>query len=266
MSARVPDRTIVVSHALHEHYTKTYRKPTVYITNGVDIPPRRPNAQSTLDALGIGTSPFVLYVGRLVPEKVPDMLIRAFRRIDRPDLRLVIAGSTSFTASYVERLHAMAAEDPRVIMPGNVMREPLADLYTFATAFVLPSDVEGMPLTLLEAASHGTPILASDIAPHREFLGEDQPGRRMFRRGDEDDLLARLQVMLDDVAAERQGSALTTRQVQEDYNWDRTAAALSDLYLSLVRRSRARRASRVSEYAEVPPLGLPQRQGLDRAV
>jgi glycosyltransferase involved in cell wall biosynthesis len=218
-----------------------------------------------LDALGIGSSPFVLYVGRLVPEKVPDLLIRAFRRIDRDDLRLVIAGSTSFTAQYVESLHALAAEDSRVIMPGNVLREPLADLYANATAFVLPSDVEGMPLTLLEAASHGTPILASDIAPHREFLGADHPGRRLFRQGNEDDLVNKLWQMLRDVEHERDGAVQVKRHVQDDYSWDRTARALSDLYIALTTKSRRHRSAEADALI-AGSLGLAETQGLDRAV
>lgn len=266
MSARVPNRTIVVSHALQEYYTSTYRKRTLYMANGVDAPPRRSNAQGTLDALGVGRNPFVLYVGRLVPEKAPDLLIRAFRRIERDDLRLVVAGSTSFTAQYVEELHELAAQDGRVIMPGNVLREPLADLYSSATAFVLPSDVEGMPLTLLEAASHGTPILASDIAPHREFLGADQPGRRMFGQGSEDDLLGKLLLMLDDEDAERSGAAQVTRHVQQDYSWDRTARELSDLYISLVGRSSKNQLGGVASVGGATPLSIGEGQGLDRAV
>lgn len=267
MSARVPNRTIVVSRALQEYYTATYRKSTLYMANGVELPTRRSTAQETLDALGIGSSPFVLYVGRLVPEKVPDMLIRAFRRIERDDLRLVVAGSTSFTAEYVQQLHELAARDPRVIMPGNVLREPLADLYAHASAFVLPSDVEGMPLTLLEAASHGTPILASDIAPHREFLGADEPGRRMFRQGSEDDLAAKLQLILADQDAERLGAAQIRRHVQESYSWDRTARALSDLYISLVGKKHPKSsAGQVTVLGESAGLGVGPSQGLDRAV
>ena len=264
MSARVPDKTIVVSQALQDYYADKYGRRTLYMSNGVDIPARRSDPQETLDALGIGSHPFVLYVGRLVPEKVPDMLIRAFRRIEGPDLRLVIAGSTSFTAQYVETLHALAAGDSRVIMPGNVLREPLADLYANATAFVLPSDVEGMPLTLLEAASHGTPILASDIEPHREFLGQDQPGRRMFRQGNEDDLVAKLQLVLREVEAERAGAVQVKRHVENDYSWDRTARALSDLYVSLVTKGRRRTTPIEQEIAE--PIELPGSQGLNRAV
>jgi glycosyltransferase involved in cell wall biosynthesis len=266
MSARVPNRTVVVSQALQDYYASKYGKRTVYLCNGVDRAVRRPNAQETLDALGLGTSPFILYVGRLVPEKVPDMLIRAFRRIDRDDLRLVIAGSTSFTAGYVQTLQAIAAEDPRVIMPGNVLREPLADLYAHATAFVLPSDVEGMPLTLLEAASYGTPILASDIAPHRELLGDDQPGRRMFRHGQEDELLAKLQLILGDVSLERAGAASIQRRVQDDYSWDRTAQALSDLYLSIARKSARRASEQADVIDESSSVGFSPTQGLDRAV
>lgn len=154
-----------------------------------------------------------------------------------------------------------------MIMPGNVLREPLADLYANATAFVLPSDVEGMPLTLLEAASHGTPILASDIPPHKEFLGQDQPGRRLFRQGSEDDLVAKLRQILRDEESERDGAVYVKRHVQNDYSWDRTARALSDLYVSLTSRSRRSRTVEANALVAGPPsLGMGETQGLDRAV
>jgi glycosyltransferase involved in cell wall biosynthesis len=195
------------------------------------------------------------------------MLIRAFQRIEGDDVRLVVAGSTSFTAHYVEQLHELAAQDSRVIMPGNVLREPLADLYAHASAFVLPSDVEGMPLTLLEAASHGAPILASDIAPHREFLGSDGPGRRLFRQGSEDDLTRKLAMVLADVEGERLGAAEIRSHVAESYSWDQTAGALSDLYLSLVRDKRTKAPlGHVSTLPDSAVVSATPAQGLDRAV
>jgi glycosyltransferase involved in cell wall biosynthesis len=196
-----------------------------------------------LQQFGLVPGKYLLFVGRLVPEKAPDLLMRAFGRIDRSDLRLVIVGGSSFTDRYVEGLERLAAADPRVVLPGRLHGDPLRELYANAGVFVLPSDVEGMPLTLLEAAAEGAPLLTSDIAPHREMMGPDRPGRRMFRCGDVADLHRRLVAVMDNLAAERDGACAERAQVFEQYNWDHAAAELSDLYAELTsaRRALARR-------------------------
>jgi glycosyltransferase involved in cell wall biosynthesis len=233
MSARVPDATVVVSRALKDHYWSEYHAQTTYISNGVDEIDLEPSAE-LLEPLGLEPGRYVLFVGRLVPEKAPDMLMRAFRRLERDDLKLAIAGGSSYTAGYVGSLEQLAREDSRVVMTGYVHGEQLSQLYAHAGLFVLPSEVEGMPLTLLEAAAHGTPILASDIAPHREMLGESGPGRRMFRQSDEDDLLAQMTMILDDHAGEREAGQESRRWVHKEFSWDRAAEELSTLYRRLV--------------------------------
>jgi len=228
MSARVPDATVVVSKALRDYYTTAYGKQTHYISNGVDERGDFP-AGETLDRYGLVPGTYALFVGRLVPEKAPDMLLRAFRSLPG-DLRLVIVGGSSFTADYVEEVERMAADDPRVTMTGYLHGKELDELYANAAVFVLPSVVEGMPLTLLEAAAHGTPILASDIAPHLEVLGADAPGGRVFRCGNETELRDALVAMMGQLPRERQGAEENRRRVLDEYNWDNAATRLSDLY------------------------------------
>ena len=234
MSARVPDATVVVSRALQEHYRTTYGRATTYICNGVEPRDAHVPAGETLQQLGLRAGGYVLFVGRLVPEKAPDLLLRAFARLERDDLRLVVAGGSSFTAEYVWSLRTLARRDPRAMMPGYVHGEPLEELYANAAVFVLPSEVEGMPLTLLEAAAHGTPILASDIPPHVEVLGSGGPGRRIFRHGDEDDLLLGLTRMLAQPETELVGAQENRLTVAKEFSWDRAAEELSRLYLQLV--------------------------------
>ena len=145
--------TVVVSHALRDYYLSTSAAtPTTCATA-----PR-----SAVAAAGGNTERprpdprgYVLFVGRLVPEKAPDLLVRAFARIDRPDLRLVLVGGSSFTDEFVAEPRTACRADPRVVFAGRLHGEPLCELYANAGAFVLPSDLEGMPLTLLEAAGDG---------------------------------------------------------------------------------------------------------------
>ena len=105
-------------------------------------------------------------------------------------------------------------------MPGYVYGQVLDELYTNAAAFVLPSSLEGLPLTLLEAASYGTPLVVSDIRPHLEVVGDDGPGHRTFRSGDERSLAAALRQVLTDPRSERRAAKNLREVVLSSYSWD----------------------------------------------
>jgi glycosyltransferase involved in cell wall biosynthesis len=232
MSARVPDATVVVSKDLQAHYARAYRRTARYIPNGVVPPTIRPAGEIT-DRWGLQPRSYLLFVGRIVPEKAPDLLIDAFRRIPG-DLRLVVAGGSSHTDEYLQATEMLARRDPRVVMPGYVFGETLDELYSNAAAFVLPSALEGLPLTLLEAISYGVPVVASDIPPHLEVLGADAPGRRLFRAGSEDDLVAALDRVLADPGAEIDAVEPFRRETLARFTWDSVVDDLEQLYRGLV--------------------------------
>jgi glycosyltransferase involved in cell wall biosynthesis len=229
LSARVPHTTIVVSRSLAEHYALRYGRRARYIPNGVD-PPTRRSPNEIRQRFGLRGGDYVLFVGRLVPEKAPDLLIRTFGRLPG-NLRLVVAGGSSYTDEYVRYLQRLAAADPRVLLPGYVYGSTLEELYTNAAAFVLPSSLEGLPLTLLEAASYGTPVIASDIPPHVEVIGSDEPGQRLFRAGDGLGLLHALVRVLTDGNGERAGAEALRSRVLQTYSWDAAAEATEQAYV-----------------------------------
>ncbi len=225
-SGHVPDATVVVSRALGEWYAEQYGRPTTYIPNGVNVPTLQPRG-AALERLGVGDRPYVLSVGRLVPEKDPESLIEAWRSFDS-DAMLVIAGGSSFTDDYVAHLEDLARRDPRIVLAGYVYGDELAELYTNAAVFVLPSLLEGLPLTLLEAVSYGLPIVASSIPPHVEVIG-DSPGGRLFPAGDRAALVDALDAALLDREA-RHDAATLRSAVLAHYDWDHATDLLEALY------------------------------------
>ncbi|MGV9981067.1 glycosyltransferase family 4 protein [Micromonospora wenchangensis] len=234
LSGHLPDARVTVSRGLAEHYTSRFGRPARYIPNGVAAPTHRPPRE--LSRFGLRPGGYLLLVGRLVPEKAADLLVRAFRRLPT-DLRLAIVGGSAFTDGYVARLREAAGDDPRIVFTDFVYGDVLAELYSHAAAFVQPSRLEGLPLTVLEAASYGLPVVASDIEPHREVLDRDGPGQRLFRDGDVDDLLRALGTVTADLPAERAGAALLRDRVLAEYSWDAAARELERLYFSLALRA-----------------------------
>ena len=137
-----PDETIVVSRSLADELAARYGRPARCIPNGIVL--EEGDDPGVLDGLGIEPQGYVLFASRLVPEKGAHYLIEAWRQLDT-DLSLVMAGDSSFSADYVASLRA-GCVDERVVFPGYVYGRSLATLFRNAALFVLPSDVEGLPI------------------------------------------------------------------------------------------------------------------------
>jgi glycosyltransferase involved in cell wall biosynthesis len=177
------------------HICTIHNKAAVFIPNGIQFSSTHP-LRITKEKYGLSEGRFVLFMGRLVPEKRPDWLIQAFLELSQKSeafrtLKLVVAGGSGGTDGYVRGLKELARENPDVIFAGYVWGEEKEELLSQALVFVLPSYLEGNPIALLEAKSYGLCCLASDIEPHREMI---QPGRngQLFRSGDKRDFKARL--------------------------------------------------------------------------
>ncbi len=191
MAAKYADEVIVLSENVRQYFADTYHRTVTYIPNGITRPAQR-DVQMIREKYGLEKDGYFLSLGRIVPEKGVHYLIEAFAGLDT-DKKLVIAGGNSQAVGYMEQIHRMAAQDKRVIMTDFVQGQILEELYSNAYGFVLPSDVEGMALTLLEAMSYGDCCLVSDICENTEVV-EDKA--LVFHKGDVKDLRDKLEYML----------------------------------------------------------------------
>ncbi len=230
-SVILPDATIVVSKALREHYLKEHKRGTHYIPNGIVKPVYR--APELLIGQGI-TGPFVLFVGRLVPEKGCHLLLQAWSNLPasvRSKHRLVIAGDAGFTAGYVDKLKAMSPKG--VDFLGYIHGPLLDELYTNAELLVLPSTLEGLSITLLEGLSYARCCLVSDIPPNVEAAGGHGV---LFRSGDAEDLTSKLVGILADAKKRESLGASGQIHVIEHYSWDRVTQLTADLYREIIEK------------------------------
>jgi len=226
---RFPNRTIVVGAELKRVLDREYRGNVLFIPNGVVA--RAPRAPADVPQFGVRMRRFLLFVARLVPEKQPHVLIEAFKRLpDRMGMKLVLAGPEWHSAEYVVELRRLAGGDPDIIFAGEVRGALLEDLYASCRAFVLPSEVEGMSLSLLDAMSFGACVVASDIAPNADVVGD---AGVLFRTGDVADLAEKLRGVIEDEAeAERLGMA-ARRRITAEFSWDVIARQWEAVYLDL---------------------------------
>lgn len=228
-SARFPDRTIVVSRALAEHFSRRHGRSTVAIPNGISPPDLRP--PDAMRGLGV-EPPYILFVGRLVPEKGCHLLLEAYSRLpaeQRERCSLVIAGDAGFTEGYVRRLREAA--EGKVIFTGFVHGPVLDELYTNAELVVLPSSLEGLSIALLEGMSYGRCCLVSDIPPNREAGGDCVA---FFPSGDVEALRERLAALLDDPRRREELGREGRRRALTEYSWERNADATAALYREIL--------------------------------
>lgn len=190
-AVRFADEIIVLSRNLQRYFRDTYGRETVYIPNGITRPECR--GPEELRKFGLEKDGYLLFLGRLVPEKEVHTLISAFRELET-DKKLVIAGASSDTDGYVKTLKALAAGDSRILFTGFAEGGVLSALYSNAYLYILPSRVEGMPMSLLEAMSHGNCCVVSDI-PELSEVVEDRGVT--FPCGDEEALRKTLKALLE---------------------------------------------------------------------
>ena len=237
MSARAsvtfPDRTVVVSRELRRWVRETYGRETTYIPNGVDMT----DLGAGTPVMGLETDRYILFLGRLVPEKQVHVLIEAFKTLDT-DRKLVIAGSSSHSDAYVEELRQAAAGDDRILMLGSRYGPERAWLMRNAAVFVQPSTIEGLPIALLEAMGCDRYVVVSDIPENLEppttprgLLGS------AFRAGDSHDLARALREAVARPDRSEIG-ARAGRWVRDEYDWDKVVRETESVY-SAVTSARA---------------------------
>lgn len=224
-AVRYADEIIVLSKGVQDYFMQTYGRNTRFIPNGVNRPEVR-EADLIQTQFGIEKDGYILFLGRLVPEKGLRYLIRAFKNVNT-DKKLVIAGGSSDTDDFMQEIKELAFGDERILFTGFVQGQLLEELYSNAYIYTLPSDLEGMPLSLLEAMSYGNCCLTSDI---EECAAVVEDHAVTFRKSNTKDLTEKLQRLCDDSAQVRTYKEKAADYICEKYSWDTVVEQTLALY------------------------------------
>lgn len=229
LTARYADAIIVLNKDTQEYFKREYGRSTLYIPNGVN----KANVLSAKlihEKFGLNKGSYFLSVSRLTPEKGILQLIKSYRGV-KTDKKLVIAGSASDTDGYVQQLKQLAQADDRVMLVGFAGGQALAELYSNAYTYVLPSTIEGMPMSLLEAMSYGNAVAASNIPEISEVVGVDHA--KLFNPNDEEQIAEVLQYFVDHAELVRNMATQSAAYVAQQFNWDKIAEQTATMYDSL---------------------------------
>ena len=225
VAVKFADEIIVLSRGVQDYFKKTYGRDTKFIPNGVNRPVIRSEDQIK-EQYGLEKDGYILFLGLIVPEKGLRYLVEAFKKV-RTDKKLVIAGGASDTEYFMNEVKKMAKSDGRIIFTGFVAGQTLEELYSNAYIYTLPSDLEGMPLSLLEAMSYGNCCLVSDIAECAEVV-EDKAV--VFGKSDVNDLKEKLQMLCDDRELVYRYKNTATDFICRKYSWDDVVRRTIELY------------------------------------
>ena len=225
-AVRMPNATIVVSRTLDEYYRQTYGANTIFIPNGTLL--RERHTGRKLDEWGVEPGDYVLFLGRFSPEKNCHLLVEAFENLDTR-AKLVLAGGSSYSDAYAQQLRNH--QNGRIKILDWVSGEDLDELLTNAMLFVLPSDLEGLSLALLDAMAAGVCVLTSDVPENRELV--DGVGFT-FQRGNVLDLERMLDFLARHAEAREAAARAARERIREHYLWREISRQTERVYWELM--------------------------------
>ncbi len=225
IAAKYADEIIVLSKSVQEYFLRTYSRETMFIPNGVNRPDIK-EAREITKKFDLQKDDYILFLGRIVPEKGLKYLIEAYKELET-DKKLVVAGGSSDSDEYLKEMKQLCSGNDQIIFTGFVEGKILEELYSNAYIYCLPSDLEGMPLSLLEAMSYGNCCLVSDIPECTEVV-EDKAV--LFKKGNVFDLREKLQMLCDNVTMIEKYRESAADFICKKYNWDEVCKKTLSIY------------------------------------
>ncbi len=223
LAVKYADEIIVLSEGVQKYFKNTYNRDTHFIPNGVNQPIKR-EPHIIKEKYNLNKNDYILFLARIVPEKGLHYLLDAFKQI-HTDKKLVIAGGSSHTNDYLKKMKCKANQDDRVIMTGFVQEQELEELYSNCYLYCLPSDIEGMPLSLLEAMSYGCNCLVSNIEENKQVIEEYG---KTFKKSNIEDLIKKLNICLN--TKNKKNKEEISNFILKKYNWDKVVDKTQKIY------------------------------------
>lgn len=233
VTARCDTATVAVSEGVKISFMRTEGDRSArnwrVIHNGIDVNGFNNRVNESITYANPGQDPLFLNVGRCEPIKAQSSLVAAMPRVigGLDGAHLLVAGDGPLRDDLQEQAADLGISD-HVTFAGSV--SPIEPYYDAADVFLLPSRVEGLPITVLEAMAAELPIVASDIPGVAEVIQDGDTGRLV--PPDEPDKLANAMIEAVNSDPEAIGRA-GHRRVAEYFDINQMAADYNELYKSV---------------------------------
>lgn len=215
-----------VSKNQKRYIESLYNRKCIYIPTGINISKRQ--KPYLIKRFGLQGDDYILFCARIVKEKGLHYLIRAYNNL-KTDKKLVVAGNSSYDYRYKRFIYELSKNNKNIIFVGVAQGKLLAELYSNCYIYVLPSEIEGMSISLLEAMSYGKVCLVSDIPENVETIS----GYGItFKNKDIYDLEDKLKGLL--LHRDKRLGILAKEYVIENYTWDSIVTKLESFYKSVL--------------------------------
>lgn len=231
MAVKCADEVIVLSDNMRKYFKQEYGRDTIYIPNGISKPEVK-QADQIKQRWNLEQDGYILFLARIVPEKGVHYLIEAYQNLGT-DKKLVIAGGSSHSSEYYNELKRMAQDNSDIIFTDFVGGQVLEELFSNAYCFVLPSDVEGMAIGLLEAMSYGNCCLVSDIKENMEVIGDYA---EHFRHSEVENLQEHLKHLIEHPDIVQHYKQNARQYICQKYSWDQVVDETAALYTKVLRK------------------------------
>ncbi len=221
-AVKYADEIIVLSNNVKQYFETNYNRKVTFIPNGIETTLPH-DVEIIKEKYNLENNSYVLFVARIVPEKGLHYLIDAWKKLKSnidTTYKLVIAGGNSHSGNYYNEIMDKIKDDDSIIATGFVQGQELQELYSNAYLYILPSDIEGMPMSLLEALSYGNTCLVSDIPENTEVISENC---FIFKKGNVEDLTNQLRKIIESNIVSHQGMVIP-------YTWDEVVSETLETY------------------------------------
>ena len=202
-----------------------------FVPNGVDLMPAE-----QIEALRAAETPpspptRIVSIGRLIPERRQDVLVRAFGRLKRrfPSATLTLVGD-GVARGEIERLIARLRLSDSIRLVGQVAPTEVPRYLCAADLYVSATTIESFGLAVLEAAAYGLPLVTTNVGYTAKLVSHGQTGY-VVEPDDEDALVECMAAMLSDPEKMRRAGAKTRRRVEQlGLTWRQSAARFAEAY------------------------------------
>jgi glycosyltransferase involved in cell wall biosynthesis len=214
-----PTHLVTDAEVIQRYYWRRYGKRSRMITYGAEVLP----CAEELEGLKLPQGKYFLYVSRLEPENNPELVIRAYARVNT-DWPLVIVGGNPYDGDYFNRLKSMAGRG--VVFTGPVYGRGYWWLQRHAGAYICASEVGGTHPGLVEALAASNCVLFLDAPENHEVVAE----AGVPFSASVEDLAEKMEQVLEQPDWRQRLQTQARSRAQACYSWDEVAAQYEKLF------------------------------------